>query len=297
MNAGRDVERLIAAWLAEEAPVSSPDGILHAAARVIDRTKQRRAWRVPWRLPSMNCPALAAAIVVAAVVAVAAFVFLREPASVASPPSPAPSAAAVAASSAPSVEPTPPDATASATTSDAPTASAFAADIDGSPFAIPFRMTWDTPVTIHMKSQEADFISNAAGMNLFNVTRVAKDPCHSNNLTASPLTSPQQFMDWLSTIPKTTSGPVSHGTVDGVPALERIVTVGTLDGCIDTGDLHSGIDTQDNGTGWFMAAGDVEHWVVLEHNGKLLAIVLWPNGDESLNGSAVRALASIKFLN
>ena len=50
MNAGPDVERLIADWLVEEAPARAPDRILDAAAKVIDRTKQRRfaaAWREP----------------------------------------------------------------------------------------------------------------------------------------------------------------------------------------------------------------------------------------------------------
>ena len=48
MNAGHDVERLIAGWLAEEAPGRAPDRILSSAGRVIDGTRQRRfvaAWR------------------------------------------------------------------------------------------------------------------------------------------------------------------------------------------------------------------------------------------------------------
>ena len=53
MNAGPDVERLIADWLVEEAPARAPDRILDLAATVIDRTKQRRfavAWREPMTL-------------------------------------------------------------------------------------------------------------------------------------------------------------------------------------------------------------------------------------------------------
>jgi hypothetical protein len=47
MNAGPDVERLIAGWLQEEAPGRAPDRILELAGRTIDRTHQRRfaAWR------------------------------------------------------------------------------------------------------------------------------------------------------------------------------------------------------------------------------------------------------------
>jgi hypothetical protein len=53
MNAGPDVERLIAEWLVEEAPVRAPDRILDSAAHTIDRTRQRRfavAWREPMTL-------------------------------------------------------------------------------------------------------------------------------------------------------------------------------------------------------------------------------------------------------
>ena len=42
MNAGRDVERLIADWLAEEAAVRSPDRVLAEARRTVLTTPQRR---------------------------------------------------------------------------------------------------------------------------------------------------------------------------------------------------------------------------------------------------------------
>jgi hypothetical protein len=71
MNAGRDVERLIANWLAEEAPGRAPDRVLAAAGTRIDRTNQRRyaALRdlpIPWR-PKTMFERLAVAAVVAVV--------------------------------------------------------------------------------------------------------------------------------------------------------------------------------------------------------------------------------------
>ena len=75
MNAGRDVERLIAGWLSEEAPGRAPDRILDAAGRVIDRTNQRR-FVVAWRLPTMNPLARLAAVAVVAVVAVGGALFI-----------------------------------------------------------------------------------------------------------------------------------------------------------------------------------------------------------------------------
>lgn len=70
MNAGRDVERLIADWLVEEAHPHAPDRILHGAARSIDHTKQRRfavAWREPM-IVSMSRLVAAAVFLVVAVV-------------------------------------------------------------------------------------------------------------------------------------------------------------------------------------------------------------------------------------
>ena len=70
MNAGRDVERLIAGWLVEESPGRAPDRILANAADTIDRTKQRRfavAWREPVSI-SLRGLAIAAALVAIAVV-------------------------------------------------------------------------------------------------------------------------------------------------------------------------------------------------------------------------------------
>lgn len=76
MNAGPDVLRLISDWLDEEAPARAPDRILVSTALVIDHTKQRRAWRMPWRLPTMNPAIRVAAIASIAIVAVAAAISL-----------------------------------------------------------------------------------------------------------------------------------------------------------------------------------------------------------------------------
>ena len=67
MNAGRDVERLIARWLGEEAPGRAPDRILAGAGTTIDHTKQRRS-AVVWRqfvTFTLRSAAIAAAIVLA----------------------------------------------------------------------------------------------------------------------------------------------------------------------------------------------------------------------------------------
>ena len=88
MNAGPDVERLISDWLVEEAPERAPDRILGAAARTIERTKQRRfgaAWREPMLITSTRLAV--AAVVIVAVVAGAAL-FGRSTAGVVGAPSP-----------------------------------------------------------------------------------------------------------------------------------------------------------------------------------------------------------------
>ena len=70
MNAGRDVERLIAGWLVDEAAGRAPDRVLDAARRSIDRTPQRRfiaAWREPMYVSPTRIALMAAALVVAVV--------------------------------------------------------------------------------------------------------------------------------------------------------------------------------------------------------------------------------------
>jgi len=70
MNAGRDVEQLIATWLVEEAPARAPDRILADARARIDRTKQQRfadAWREPMTISTRRLLVAAAAIVLAVI--------------------------------------------------------------------------------------------------------------------------------------------------------------------------------------------------------------------------------------
>jgi hypothetical protein len=96
MNAGPDVERLIAGWLVEEAPGRAPDRILESVGRVIDRTNQRRFGaavrdlRVPWRPRTMMdrlAVAAMAAVLLIGTVAFGATLILKptEPAAGACP--------------------------------------------------------------------------------------------------------------------------------------------------------------------------------------------------------------------
>jgi len=96
MNAGRDVERLIADWLVEESPGRAPDRILEVAAQTIDRTKQRRfaaVWREPMSISMRGIAAMAAVVLLAVL---AAGWIGRSTASVGTPPSPAPTSSPAA---------------------------------------------------------------------------------------------------------------------------------------------------------------------------------------------------------
>jgi hypothetical protein len=95
MNAGRDVERLIATWLLEESPGRAPDRILERAGQTIDRTKQRRlgaAWREPMTIGTRGFAAVAAVLVLALI---GAAWIVRSAANVGAP-SPPPSATTTA---------------------------------------------------------------------------------------------------------------------------------------------------------------------------------------------------------
>jgi hypothetical protein len=70
MNAGRDVERVIASWLIDEAAGPSPDRLLESTRRAVYRTNQRRFAAI-WREP-MFSPARIGAIAAMLVIALAA---------------------------------------------------------------------------------------------------------------------------------------------------------------------------------------------------------------------------------
>jgi hypothetical protein len=91
MNAGPDVERLIAGWLVEEAPGRAPDRILESAGRVIDRTHQRR-FGVAWRESMTGIRGLAAAAVLGAIVVAGAYYLVGPSLGPSGQPTPSPSA-------------------------------------------------------------------------------------------------------------------------------------------------------------------------------------------------------------
>lgn len=67
MNAGRDVERLVSAWLVEEAAGRSPDRLLDSTRRSLVRTNQRRfaaAWREPMYISPLRLAGMAAVLVI-----------------------------------------------------------------------------------------------------------------------------------------------------------------------------------------------------------------------------------------
>ena len=106
MNAGRDVERLIATYLVEEAPARAPDRILAEAAHRIDRTKQQRfaaAWREPMII-SMGRLVAAAAVFVIAVVGAGFVGRASAPGAAGSTPEPSPTASIAPSPSGPTLE-------------------------------------------------------------------------------------------------------------------------------------------------------------------------------------------------
>ena len=96
MNAGRDVERLIADWFVEEAVLRAPDRVLEGAGRVVDRTSQRRLRAAGRTIQMPVSPRLATAAVLGALVVGGALLAMR------------PSLDSVGTSPAPLVSPTAP---------------------------------------------------------------------------------------------------------------------------------------------------------------------------------------------
>lgn len=81
MTTDRDFDRIATAWLAD-GPDELSDRVIDAVAGQIHVTRQRRAWRSPWRLPIMSTPVrVAGAAVVGVLVLGGVLVVLDRPSS------------------------------------------------------------------------------------------------------------------------------------------------------------------------------------------------------------------------
>jgi len=253
----------------------------------------------------MNRFALLGAATLAVVIGLGGFALLsRRPGpDIGTGPSPIPTTIPTAPPSAPTSASAPPSVSPPAS---APAASAAAASttpdqtlIDGSGFAVPFRMTlaFKLDRAVEVESDQVAAIIASAGVSALLLDRVAIDPCHSSALTPKPLTTVRAFMDWLGTLPHTTASPVKPITIGGVKGLTRVTTVGTLSDCVDNGHLRTGILNRNGASdGVLVGAGDVDRWAALVVDGKLITFDIHPQGDDTLNGAALRALQTVQFL-
>jgi hypothetical protein len=282
MTDDRSFERAARTWL-EIGPTRAPDHAVEAALLQVEQTPQERALRLPRRILDMNRLSLAVALAAVVVVGSAAVLLAsRSPSTgtIGVPPSPTPPLTV------PSVASLPPPTPVPSTT------------VDGSAFAVPFTMTWHAHLQTTVKSDVVELhASGTTGFNLFLIHQVGSNPCTSNDLSPTPLTTPQQFMDWLASIPKTTALPVTPVTIGGQAGLSRELDIGSLVGCIDTTSLHSGIrsvvDTVPGG--FLMSAGERERWVAFTAGGKLIAFTVWPLSAQGYVTIADQAIATITF--
>jgi hypothetical protein len=293
MSDNQSIDHRIATWLEGEAAGSLPDRVLEsvfAQTRVAPRRSRLFAGRFQTvsRYASALVAVGAAAIIV---VAAAALIWSAPPAA-----SPRPTGSAAAA-----VYPTPAPAQTHLEPTLQPPSSPQPMTIDASGFVVPFTMTWPAPVQLPLIKPDGVEIHAryGTGFVLFQITRVGKDPCMTDEQLPAALTTPQQFMDWLGSISHASAGPVSSTTVDGQPALERTFDVdSSLAGCVDPGNLHSGIKTQlaeGYPGGFYMAVGDHERWVAFTVKGKLVAFVIWPLTSQAFVTEAGQAIATIHF--
>lgn len=79
MTTRPDPDRLISAWLNDEAAERAPERLLSATRTRIESTNQRRAWRPAWRLQTMNNRVLGGAVAAIAVIVVLGFVLIPRP--------------------------------------------------------------------------------------------------------------------------------------------------------------------------------------------------------------------------
>lgn len=79
MNAHTDIERLLERWF-DDGPTRMPERVMTVVADRIDRQRQRRAWRLPWRPRPMNLTLKIVTVLAAvAVIAVIGYTLLPGP--------------------------------------------------------------------------------------------------------------------------------------------------------------------------------------------------------------------------
>jgi hypothetical protein len=282
-TSSRDPDAVMTAWL-DEGPRDLPDATRRAILTALPTTRQDRGPLSRGRSVLRSRPAsgIVALGATALIVIFLGAVLLGRPSS--SVGSPSPSGSAGATQLEPTVQPRP---------------SAQPMEIDASGFSVPFTMTW--PSTVQLPTIKPDLVEvharSSVGFNLFLIGRVGLDPCLTDGQTASAITTPQAFMDWLGSISHATAGTVTTSMVDGLPALQRELDIdGDLSGCMDIAELHSNIRLAGAGPGGFyLAAGVHMRWVAFTAKGRLLAFTIWPLTSQPYVTEADQAISTIHF--
>lgn len=222
MNANHDLERRIADFYASEAPGRAPDWVLGAALSTIDNTSQRRVPFLPRRFQDMNSYAklAVAAVVVIAAGAVGLAILPRDDSrGVGTDPSPSPT---VSVAPSPSTTPAPTDVAGSAATFIHPFA-----------YVLPAGVGWDDPAPYRRYSLEFR-ISDSGGAGVSAVGVIVRaftggraDPCAPSSADLPIPAGPDAVIEYLKTIPTVEVSGETPVTVDGRPAVQASVTLGS----------------------------------------------------------------------
>jgi hypothetical protein len=293
MTDNRTIEQRIATWLEGEAVGVLPDRVLES---VFTETRVVIRRRSPFDGRSSHVSRFASALVAvgaAAIVLVFGASLLGSKGPATSSPGPSASSAAIA-------YPTPaPYQTVLQPTLAPSAASPTPEDIDATAFIVPFTMTWPERVELPIVWSDSVQVRPRYGTSftMLQIGKVGADPCHNQQLTATALTTPQQFMDWLAGIPHVTATPVKTVTVGGKPALQRDLDISPLTDCQDLSQLYSGIHSRldDGPGGFYFGPGKVE-WTAMTVNGHLIAFMIAPLTSPTFVPEANQAVASIRFV-
>jgi hypothetical protein len=292
MNDERAIEHRISAWLEGEASGSLPDRVLESVFAET-RVAARRGGPFDGRFRHVS--RLASGLVAAG----AAAVILVFGASLLGSKGPATSSPGPSASSAAVIYPTPAPYQTNVEPTVQPRPSAQSEAIDATAFSAPFTMTWPTTVKLPWIKPDSVQVQPRYGtsFNVLLVGRVGTDPCHSTDLTATALKTPQELMDWLAAIPHVAAGPVSAVTLGGKPGLQRDTTVSPLTDCLDIQNLHTGIRTSlDNGYpgGFYLGTGQAR-WIAMTVGGKLIVVIVTPLTSPAFMADATQAMSTLRF--
>ena len=308
MNMRRDPDEILSAWL-DEGPRRLPDQTRRAIVVALPVTsRRRRAWSVPWRLPTMSTipKFVVGAVAVVAIVLGGAYLLRPGDAGVGSGgvPSPSPTPADTASPTptgtlAPTASPIPTAGPISVTT-DGQLPLSVGSQVVGDPFLVPFTMTVPDGWSGNLGGPNAVWLVRTSGPGAIDLTvadDVYADPCNFDQgyVAPRPGATVDALVAALAKLPSVSPTKPTAVTFAGQPA--KLLTLTAPAGCSPDSDgayplWHLPLGATDN-----LEPGNKDRvWVMQVGGQRIVVAAQEPVAlDATLHAQIESILGSIRF--